>query len=294
MNLDPIHYEGHVIRPPSESDSILLEVTVGCSHQSCTFCGAYQFDRFRIKSEAEICDTIELLARYHPDRERVFLLHGDALVAPTELLVRVLERIARRLPQVRRVSSYANPRSIALKSDHELRELRDRGLRLIHLGLESGDDTTLRAVRKGADSEFIVEQGRRLRAAGIRLFVTVILGLAGREGSTAHARATARALSLLGPDYIGALSLVLIPGTPLYHAWQSGEFAPLGPREMLEELRELLCRLELERGIFYANHASNYLPLRVRMPRDKQAALALLDAALAGRVPLRPDWLRGL
>jgi radical SAM superfamily enzyme YgiQ (UPF0313 family) len=289
-----VQYEGNVIRPPSEADSILLEVTVGCSHHRCTFCGAYLGDRFRIKDDQTIFSDIAQAARHCRDQERVFLLNGDALVVPSRRLLPILAEIARVLPWVTRVATYANAKSISRKTDQELTELRSLGLKLLHMGLESGDDVTLGEVNKFGDAAFIVEQGRRARRAGMKLFVTVLLGLAGPERSLEHARATGRALTLLEPDYVGALSLMLIPGTRLYDDWRAGRFVLGGPDAMLRELRELLAHTEMPRGMFYANHASNYLPIRARLPRDKAATLGLLDAALSGRVPLKPEWLRGL
>ncbi len=289
-----MHYEGNVIRPPSEADSILLEVTVGCSHHRCTFCGAYQYDRFRIKSERTIFADLAQAARELRNRERVFLLNGDALIVPQRRLVPILTEIRRVLPWVGRVATYANAKSIARKTDEELVELRSLGLKLLHMGLESGDDPTLRAVHKSGDAAFLVEQGRRARRAGMKLFVTVLLGLGGSERWREHARATGQALTLMEPDYVGALSLMLIPGTPLFADWQGGRFVLGGPDEILRELRELLAHTDMPRGIFYANHASNYLPIRARMPRDREATLELLGRALSGRVTLKPEWLRGL
>jgi radical SAM superfamily enzyme YgiQ (UPF0313 family) len=292
--VETVNYQGHIIRPPSEADSILLEVTIGCSHHRCSFCGAYQADRFRIKDEQTIAKDIAYAARHFPDRQRLFLLHGDALVVPAERLCTLLGQIRQALPQLTRVGSYANAQNIAHKSDQELAQLHELGLKVVHLGLESGDDDTLRKVGKYGDAAFIVEQGRRVRAAGIKLFVTVLLGIAGPQRSLEHARLTGDALTRLEPDYVGALSLMLIPGTELFRAAQAGEFVLARPEQLLVELRELLAHTHMSRGLFYANHASNYLPLRARLPRDKAATLALLDQALSGRVRLRPEWRRGL
>ncbi len=285
--------DGPVFRPPSEADSILLQATVGCSHNGCRFCGMYRDRRFRVRTRAEITADLAEAAAQAPAAGRVFLCDGDALAAPQAALVELLEGIRRWLPSVSRVATYANARSIAGKTDAELGELRALGMRLLHVGLESGDDVTLRAMNKHGDARLHVEQGRRARAAGMRLFVTVLLGLGGVERSAAHAVATAQALSEMQPDYVGALSLMLVPGTPLHDAAARGAFVLPGPQGLLGELRTLLERVEL-RGIFYANHASNYLPLRARLPRDRAAALGALDAALSGALPLKAEWQRGL
>jgi radical SAM superfamily enzyme YgiQ (UPF0313 family) len=198
------------------------------------------------------------------------------------------------LPWVTRVGSYANARSIGLKSDDELRELRELGLGILYMGLESGDDATLKAIRKGADAATQTAMGRKAIEAGMKLSVTVILGIAGRSRSAVHARETARVLSAIDPDYVGALSLMLIPGTPLDEDRRAGAFDLLEPDEMLAELRTMIAETRLSQGQFHANHASNYLPIKARLPKDRDAVVALIDRALAGGVALRPEFMRGL
>lgn len=289
-----MHYEGNIIRPPSEANSILLQVTVGCSRNRCTFCGTYRGERFRIKPEEIVREDIAFAAQHCRRQRRLFLCDGDALVIPQRRLTSILADVRAQLPWVTRVGSYANARSIGLKSDAELRELRELGLGILYMGLESGDDATLKAVRKGADAATQVAMGRKATAAGMRLSVTVILGIAGRARSAAHARETARVLSEIDPDYVGALSLMLIPGTPLYEDWRTGAFELLDPAEMLAELRTLIAETRLSRGLFHANHASNYLPIKARLPRDRDEVVALIDRALAGDVTLKPEYMRGL
>jgi radical SAM superfamily enzyme YgiQ (UPF0313 family) len=282
-----------MIRPPSEAGSILLQVTVGCPHNKCTFCGAYKQQRFRIKSADIIAQDLRYAARRFKNQRRLFLCDGDALNLDHELLAELLAQIRCELPWVTRVGSYASARSIAGKTEEQLSELRKLGLATLHMGLESGDDVTLARVRKGITSDEIVASGRRARACGMKVFVTVIFGLAGVERSSIHAALTAQALSTMDPDYVGALSLMLVPGTPLHKSWKRAEFLLLDERQLLGELRLMIDATTMT-GLFYANHASNYLPLRVRLPRHKASALALIDQALAGGVALRPEWLRGL
>jgi len=172
--------------------------------------------------------------------------------------------------------------------------LRAEGLGILYMGLETGDDVTLQRINKGANAQRMIEMGRKVKAAGIKLSVTVLLGIAGRERSAVHAEATGKVLSTMEPDYVGALSLMLIPGTPLYEDYVSGRFDLLSPLEILGELRALFAHTDLSRGLFHANHASNYLPIKARLPRDKAATLALIDQALEGAVPLKPEWLRAL
>jgi radical SAM superfamily enzyme YgiQ (UPF0313 family) len=287
-----MHYEGRIFRPPSEADAILLQVTVGCSHNGCRFCGMYREKRFRIKSLELIREDIADARQAFPGVGRVFLCDGDALAIPQPELVSILEAIRVGLPEVIRVTTYANAKSVARKSDAELGQLRALNLKLFHLGLESGDDPTLLRMEKHGDARLHVTQAERAQAADIKLFVTVLLGLGGRERSQQHAVATARTLSEMRPNSVGALSLMLIPGTPLFADVERGDFELPSPRELLFELRTLLEQTEM-RGMFYANHASNYLPIRARLPRDRGEALAQVDAALAGKAALKPEWMRG-
>jgi radical SAM superfamily enzyme YgiQ (UPF0313 family) len=289
-----MHYEGNIIRPPSEANSILLQVTVGCSHNKCTFCGTYTGERFRIKSDEIIMADIAFAAQYCKRQRRVFLCDGDAMIIPQKRLMRILTEIRRQLPWVTRVGVYANTKSLSMKGDDELRELHDNGLGIAYMGLESGDDVTLKAIHKGATAQRMIDMGRKARAAGIKLSVTVLLGLAGGARSQIHARETGRVLSAIDPEFVGALSLMLIPGTPLYDQHRNGTFDLIDPDEMLAELRTMIAETHQTQGMFHANHASNYLPIRARMPKEKAQTLALIDAALAGKVALRPEWMRAL
>jgi radical SAM superfamily enzyme YgiQ (UPF0313 family) len=289
-----MHYEGNIIRPPSEANSILLQVTVGCSRNKCTFCGTYQGERFRIKPDSVIMEDIAFAARYCRNQRRVFLCDGDALILPQRRLLRILQEIERQLPWVTRVGVYANAKSLKMKTPSELEELRAHGVGIAYMGLETGDDVTLKNIRKGATAADMIQMGRKARAAGIKLSITVLLGIAGRQQSQIHARETGRVLSAIDPEYVGALSLMLIPGTPLYEDYRKGRFELIEPLEMLAELRTMIAHTDMTRGLFHANHASNYLPIRARMPRDKPAVLQHIDAALAGKVALKSEFLRAL
>jgi radical SAM superfamily enzyme YgiQ (UPF0313 family) len=289
-----MHYEGTIIRPPSEANSILLQVTVGCSRNRCTFCGTYAGERFRIKSDEIIMEDIAFAAAHCKRQRRVFLCDGDVLIVPQQRLLRVLGAIRVQLPWVTRVGAYANAKSLKLKTAEELQELRRHGLGIVYMGLETGDDDTLKRINKGADSREMIAMGRKARDAGFKLSITVILGIAGRERSQIHARETGRVLSAIDPDYVGALSLMLIPGTPLHQDWRSGAFTLIEPAEMLAELRTMIAETRLSQGLFHANHASNYLPIRARLPKDQQATLELIDRALAGEVSLKAEFMRAL
>jgi len=287
-------HQGMIIRPPSEAGSILLQVTLGCSHGKCTFCGAYRKKRFGFKERGTWMRDIRFAARNCRRQRRLFLCDGDAMIMPQARLVDILEQVRCHLPWVTRVGTYANAKSLTWKTGAQLRELRDLGLGIVYMGLESGDDDILRTMGKNGDCAFIVEQGRRVREAGLKLNVTVINGLGGIKRSMEHARATASALSRMDPDQIGALSLMLVPGTPLHDQWERGEFELPNAHGMLTEIREMLAGLTLTRGLFLANHASNYLPLKVRLPSGKDKALAALDQALAGETVLTPESARRL
>jgi radical SAM superfamily enzyme YgiQ (UPF0313 family) len=289
-----MHYEGNIIRPPSEANSILLQVTVGCSRNKCTFCGTYKGERFRIKPDDVIMEDIAFAAKYCKRQRRVFLCDGDALIIPQKRLLKILKEIENQLPWVTRVGLYANAKALNLKTADELRELKSHGVGILYMGLETGDDVTLKKISKGASSRDMIEMGKKAKQADIKLSITVLLGIAGPQRSQVHAIETGRVLSAIDPDYVGALSLMLIPGTPLYQDYQSGEFRLLEPHEMLAELRTMIASTNLTRGLFHANHASNYLPIRARLPRDKEATIRLIDAALAGKVPLKPEYLRAL
>ena len=289
-----MHYVEPIIRPPSEAESILLQVTRGCSHNRCTFCGVYKEKRFGFTPDDIIDQDLEYAANHYRGVRRLFLIDGDALIIPQARLMSILERIHSRLPWVRRIATYANAKSICRKTDQELRQLRESGLKVLHMGLESGDDQTLAHVRKYGDSACIVEQGLRARQTGMKLFVTVLLGLGGRARSEVHARETGHALSAIDPEYVGALSLMLLENTPLHDEWRAGDFELPGPDELLRELRTMVAHTDMTLCLFFANHASNYLPLRGRLPREKEQLLATLDAALEHRIPLKPEWLRGL
>ena len=289
-----MHYEGNIIRPPSEANSILLQVTIGCSRNKCTFCGTYRGERFKIKPDSIIMQDIAFAARHCQRQRRVFLCDGDALIIPQKRLLKILLEIKKQLPWVTRVGLYANAKSLDLKTDDELKELKEHGVGIAYMGLETGDDVTLKNINKGATAPRMIAMGRKAKKAGFKLSVTVLLGIAGPERSQIHAQETGRVLSAIDPDYVGALSLMLIPDTPLHQDYVGGKFRLIEAQEMLAELRTMIASTNLTRGLFHANHASNYLPIKARFPKDKESTLRLIDEALEGKVPLKPEYLRAL
>ena len=289
-----MHYQGNIIRPPSEADSILLQVTVGCSHNKCTFCGTYMGERFTIKKNPIIFEDIDYAAKYFKRQNRVFICDGDALIIPQKRLVPILERIKERIPWVERIGLYGNTKSIKMKTNDELKELKKLGVKIVYMGVETGDDVTLKKINKGADSNRLIEMGKKIKKTGIKLSITVLVGLAGKKRSSIHALETGRVLSVIDPDYVGALTLMLIPGTQLYNEYKSGEFILITPDEMLNELGLMIGATNLTSGLFHANHASNYLPIRAKLPQDKEKTLAYIAKALKGKVDLKPEFMRAL
>jgi radical SAM superfamily enzyme YgiQ (UPF0313 family) len=289
-----MHYEGMCIRPPSEAYSILLQVTLGCSHNKCSFCGTYKDKRFTIKDDKIILSDILFASKYMRRQDKVFLMDGDALIIPQKRLMWILDRIKEHLPWVKRVGAYANAKSIKMKTLEDLIELRRNGLGILYYGVETGDDELRKKINKGSDAKTCIEMGRKVIEAGIKLSVTVLLGIAGKAGSVKHAKATGELLSAMDPHFVGALTVMLIPGTPLYEEFVSKKFELPNERDLLIELREMIRHTNLSRGLFYSNHASNYLPVKARLPNGKQDAINLIDRALKGEVGLRPEWMRAL
>lgn len=293
---------GRIFRPPSEAESLLLQVTIGCSHNRCAYCAMYDAPeqrRFRIKPwdtvAADIAEAGRAAARGLPIR-RVFLTDGDALILPQDQLERILVALREALPLLRRVSLYGDARSILRKSPEQLARLRELGLGIVYHGAESGDDQTLARVIKGSTAAEAVAAAARLREAGLRHSVMVMLGIGGVERSAEHAHATAGLLTAMDPPFVGALTTTLIPGTPLHAAAEAGVFALPDPWTMLGELRTIIAGAELTRCRFHSNHASNYVPLSLNLPADRERGLAALDAVLARRRPddLVPEFRRGL
>ena len=286
--MDGMHYEGMVIRPPSEANSIILQVTVGCSHNKCTFCPTYKGRRFRIKDLDQIKAEVDEMSEYGPFR-KVFLADGDALIIPQPKLISIFDYLKQKIFGLRRVGIYGNAKSILRKSVEELRELGDRKLGIVYLGVETGDAALLEKIRKGATYEQMVE-------AGISLSATVLLGLGGMDRGQEHARATGKVLSDIDPDFASALTLMVVPGTPLHEEMKAGNFQLPSPFEMIEELGTIVANSNFSRCYFTSNHASNYLPIKARMPKEKEAVVNLIRKVTSSkdRSLLRPEFLRGL
>jgi radical SAM superfamily enzyme YgiQ (UPF0313 family) len=292
-----LKYEGSIWRPPSEARSLILQATVGCSHNACIFCVSYKNKKYRVRGASGIKkDLSKLPPDYLRRTQRVFLADGNALAMDTDEMIKVLHVLNEKLPSLERVGVYGYAKDVRDKSVSDLRTLCRAGLGIIYHGLETGDDELLRWVRKGVTSEENIVACKKIRDASIPLSLTIILGLGGEENSEKHAKATAHALNEIDPEYLGALTLMTPPGTPIYQMVQSGEFIPMKPFDILKELRILIANLELSECIFRTNHASNYIPLKGTLSEDKEKLLAILDHALNNQdeSQLRPHFLRGL
>lgn len=303
-----------IIRPPSEWRSYFLPLTSGCSNHTCAFCNYYG-SRLRMREVDDVIAEIDALALYvthnvkvptapaivyavarNWDGKRVFLQDGDALVYPYPTLVKVLQHLNERLPSVERIGAYATPQDLLRRSLDELKYLRQLKLGIIYMGVESGDEEVLRKIGKGVGYADMVAAGRKAKDAGIILSATVILGLAGVQGSERHARETARILTDIDPDFAGALTLTLVPGTPMYEQVARGELQLVTPFRSLEELKIIVENADFTDCFFSSMHASNYLSIRGRLPHEKARILNELESVLHSGDPnlLRPEFLRGL
>ena len=288
-------YEGMIYRPPSEANSLILQVTVGCSYNGCTFCHSFRDRTFRIKSFDEIKEDIDQASSFGPI-PRVFLADGDALIIPQPDLIRILKYLKLKISGLERVGIYANAVDVLKKDMDELKELKALGLGIIYLGLESGNPEVLKRVKKNATVEQMIRAAKRVKEAAIQLSVTVLLGVGGVELSHDHAADTGKVLSEMDPEFVGALSLIVVPGTPIDEELRSGRLVLPNPFELIRELGIMIANCRFTECFFASNHASNYLPLRIRMPREKERALQLIREVLERKDPdlLRPEYMRAL
>jgi radical SAM superfamily enzyme YgiQ (UPF0313 family) len=289
-----MRYEGKLYRPPSEADAYILQATIGCSWNHCTYCDMYRDKSFRVRDlEDTLADLDAAGCAFGPEVEKLFVADGDALLLPMGHWRAILAKARASFPNLRRVSCYAMARNVREKTEAELLELREAGLVTLYVGPESGDDVTLKRIAKGDDAEAHVAAARKARAAGMTLSVIALLGIAG-ERSDEHARATAKLVTEMDPAFFAALTVTVVPGTPLARLRSSGRFEVPPVPDLLRELRTMVDLARPTDAVFRTNHASNYLPLAGRLPRDREAIVGAIDAALDGRIPLRPEAFRGL
>ncbi len=286
-------YDTPVFRPPSEANSFILRVTRGCAHNKCTYCNMYRDVQFMTCTDEEISRQIALAAHYGKNQvKRVFLADGDALVLSTEKLLKILKVLFENFPKLQRVSSYAAPKDILRKSVEELQQLEQAGLKLLYYGMETGDDEVLKAVNKGVSGPEAVEAGKRVVAAGMKLSIMMILGLAGAEGSDKHARETAKAINEIKPNMLSAITLMLYRGSELLDQYERGEFDPLPPQGIMLELHKIISLIDLPAAshcLFRSNHVSNYVQLAGTLPKDKDKLLTQIAYAAEELGKLK-DW----
>lgn len=288
-----VRYKGKVYRPPSEAYSLIIQVTYGCSHNRCAFCDMYDDKHFSMRPMEEIREDFELARRVYRRVERVFLADGDALMRKTDDLVQILGLIYGLFPECQRVTCYASPTSLQIKSEEELRLLREKGLKMVYMGLESGCDAVLERMDKGHTAAQIIAAGQKARRSGLQLSVTAISGLGSRELWREHAVETAQAFNAMNPEYIGLLTLMVEPGTPLEKWVREGSFYVLKPVEVMQEMELFLQHIDSPGSVFRMNHASNYLTLKGTLNQDRERLLQQVRQGLAGR-GLKDEFLRGL
>ncbi|MBI4911628.1 MAG: radical SAM protein [Acidobacteria bacterium] len=284
-----------LFRPPSEAASFILQATLGCSWNACTYCAMYRGKRYEARPLPEVLAHVERAGRLLGEEVRhVFVADGDPLALPMGHWEPILQALVRAFPGLRRVSTYATARNLLEKTPGELKRLREMGLSLLYIGPESGDDPTLHRIAKGATAADHVEAAAKAREAGLQQSLIFLLGAGGVERSEIHARASGRLAAAMDPRYLSALTLTVVPGTPLARLQEQGRFALPEVRGLLHELRCFVEEAGCTDAVFRSNHASNYLPIGGRLPRDRGAILATIDEALEGRRALRPEWARGL
>ncbi len=286
-------------RPPGEWKSYLLQCTIGCSNNKCTFCGMYKEKTFRIRPVEDILEDIDMALDYYgPGLERVFLMDGDAIIMKTGELLRVLRKLYDAFPRLEKVTLYAGPKSTLAKTPEELRELRQAGLSRAYLGVESGSEQVLNFIHKGCSADEMLLAGQRLVEAGIDLWVTVILGITGANGEGGgweeHILSTAHMINQMKPRHLSAMTFAPAKGTPLGEDVLAGRFTVCSPDHILEECRLLVEKLDVNPLHFTSNHASNYLPLKGGLPEDREKFLATIDQALEGKIRLRKTLNRGI
>ena len=291
----PMRYEGKLYRPPSEADAYILQATIGCSWNACTYCDMYRDKSFRVRDLHPTLGDIALARQVHgAGVAKVFVADGDALAMPTDHWLRVLHALSEAFPHLRRVSCYATAANVLTKSPDDLRTLREAGLSRLYIGPESGDDLTLKRIAKGATHDDHVQAAAKAHEAGMELSVIALLGAGGTERSQAHAEGTAELVTAMDPAFFAALTLTVIPDTPQAKLQARGRFELPSVPEMLGELRTIIALARPTSALFRTNHASNYLPLAGRLPDDRERLVRTIDLALDQAIPLRPEWMRAL
>ena len=290
-----MRYEGTVYRPPSEAGSLIIQQTIGCARNTCTFCNMYKDKKFRIRPLEEVVEDLEMARKYYSRIKvrRIFLADGDALIVKTEDLLYIIDKCKEIFPEVERISVYGAPKDILHKTPEELRRLKEAGLDMVYMGLESGADEVLKEVKKGVTSDEMIEAGKKVRDAGMILSMTVISGLGGKKLWREHALGSARVISAIKPEYVGFLTLMIEPGTEMYDQYNRGEIELLTPHEVLDETELFIRSVDAEGTMVRSNHASNYIPLGGTLNGERDKILAQIETSRQ-RSKFRPDVFRGI
>lgn len=290
-----MRYEGTVYRPPSEASSLIIQLTIGCARNTCTFCAMYKDKTFRVRDLQEVVEDLEMARKYYQRIKvrRIFLADGDALIVKTQDLLYILNKCKEYFPEVERISVYGAPKDIIHKTPEELKQLKEAGLDMVYMGLESGDDQVLKEVKKGVTAAEMIEAGQKVRAAGMVLSMTIISGLGGRNLMREHALNSAKVISAIKPEFVGFLTLLLEPGTPMYEQYRAGELDLLSPEEVLDETQLFIENVDAEGTVFRANHASNYIPLAGTLNAEKHIILEQIKRSKE-QSSYRPETFRAL
>ncbi|MCT4594082.1 MAG: radical SAM protein [Anaeromicrobium sp.] len=290
-----MRYVGSVYRPPSEAYSYILQVSIGCSHNKCTFCSMYKDKNFRKRNIDEIFEDLQMARSHYSQIRRIFLADGNALALKTEDLKTILQKIKELFPECERIGIYSAPKDILRKSVEELKSLKELGIGIAYLGIESGSDKILKNIKKGVTSDEIVQAGKKIIEAGIKLSATLISGIGSEENLEKHALESARVINEIQPDYVGLLTLLIQEGTELYDQVHNGEFKLLSPQEVMKETKILIENLHIsEKCVFRSNHASNYVSLAGTLPEDKENLINILDENLKRPYDVKEEFFRRL
>lgn len=290
-----MRYEGNIYRPPSEAYSLIVQVTIGCAHNKCTFCNMFREKNFRVRKIEEVLEDLDSARSYYSRVGRIFLADGDALVLKNDKLMVILNHIQKTFPECERVTIYGTPQDVLRKSHEELVELREAGLQIIYIGAESGSDKVLKNICKGATRAELIEAVRKIEAAGIKASVTFISGMGGKENWEEHAIETGTMISEMEPSYVGLLTLMVERDVPLYRDIQSGKFQLLSAEEVVAETLLMLKHANVNKKcVFRSNHASNYVSLRGDLPNDKEDMMGLLRRAMQDHNMFKDERFRML
>ena len=288
-----MRYEGSVYRPPSEARSLIIQLTIGCARNTCTFCTMYKDKNFRIRDLDEVVEDLNMAKDYYKHGvKRIFLADGDALIVKTKDLLYILGKCKEIFPNVDRISLYAAPKDVINKTPEELNQLKDAGLDMVYIGVESGDDDVLKEVKKGVTSEEMIEAGKKIKDANMVLSMTLISGLGGKKRFTEHALNSARVITEIKPDYVAFLTLLVEPGVPMYDEVESGRMEILKPLDIIEEMRLFITNVDSDGTVFRSNHASNYIPLSGKLNQDKERLLKEIGIAEKNN-KFKPESYRG-